>query len=175
MSRPSLWLRACRRLLPSLCVLLLTGCPYSSDFPLSDPGAAPRVPALLGSWSLRDPETGETVTLVLRQNGPHEMVATSRDPDGKTDTYRLFVTRLGTADFLNVLDTGSGSSWFFIRYRLDGDALSLRVVDEALFKDVSLSGQDELREFMGDHADDPLLYGEPGDAQEMLWRRGLTP
>jgi hypothetical protein len=162
------------RLFLLLAILSLTGCPYSSDQPLSDPVSATPDPGLLGQWTMQDRESGEEVTLTFSAAGGHEMAASAlADTDAKETRYRVFVTLVGPAGFLNVREIGGdGEGWYFVRYRIDGDRLLLHVVDEALFASASSPTPDDLRGIILQHLEDPALYGdEPGQSTEAVWER----
>ncbi len=157
----------------ALALLSLAGCPYESDQPLSDPGAAAADPRLVGSWTMHDRDTGEIVTLAFSPAGGQEMTASAlADTEEEETTYRVFVTSIGPARFLNVHEEGGGGEgWYFIRYRIEGDRLFLHVVDDALFPSSSLS-QEGLRGTILQHLEDPRLYGdEPGQSTEVVWER----
>ena len=63
--------KSVRWLLPLLVILGLSACPYSSEHPLSDPGAAALDSALVGSWKSQDPETLDAIYTLARQVKEH--------------------------------------------------------------------------------------------------------
>jgi hypothetical protein len=123
---------------------------------------------------MRDRESGELVTLAFSATGAHEMDASAlAETDTQESRYRVFVTWVGPAGFLNVQEIGGDEEgWYFVRYRVDGDRLFLHVVDEALFASVSSPTPEDLQRIILQHLEDPGLYGdEPGQSTEAIWER----
>jgi hypothetical protein len=155
----------------------LTACPYSNDLPLSSPSEAVVDSSLPGRWKMQDPDTGQWVTMELMRFSEREYVAWSREPSEakeKVVLYRLFVTPIENERFLNIqeLGRGVGRSWSFARYRLSGDALSLRFLDDSLFSSQAFGSSDALREFVLANLHDPRLYaGNDGTDSIMQWQR----
>jgi hypothetical protein len=149
-------------------VLLLTGCPYSADQPLGDPATAPLDRSLSGTWRSEDPESHQVNTITFAAFNGHEMVGFAREngsDDKAFSAFRLFVTPVGGENFLNLkeLRDEEESQWYFARYRIDGDTLTLRLVDDGLFSSKSFPTSEALRGFVRAHLADPQLYGNPGD------------
>ncbi len=141
-------------------VLLLCGCPFSSDRPLSDPGSAAPEKALLGQWRMQDPENGEWHALSILPFDEHQMVAVTVENDhGKVSGFRLFVTAVGSERFLNLQELGdSDPGWFFARFDVDKDHLRMQIVDDTLFEKRSFASSAELAAFVREHLSDPRLY-----------------
>ncbi len=157
-------------------VLLLAGCPYGADQPLSDPALAVLDRTLSGTWQSRDPDTREIVTVTFAPFNEHEMVGFARenDTDKPVSAFRLFATAVGQEKFLNVRELGGdeGAQWYFARYRIAGDTLSLRLVDDSLFGSKSFATGEALRGFVRDNLADPRLYGNPDDqSPDMVFTR----
>lgn len=153
---------------------LLAGCPLSSDTPLSSPGSAAPDPALVGTWKITDPETGEVNQIRILVFNDHEMVAVAPEPDsGKVSTMRVFPTRVGAQTFLNIQELGSDRpDWMFARYRFDNGELRMTIVDDELFKDRKFATSDELRAFVARNLADPRLYASSGSTPtEMVLER----
>jgi hypothetical protein len=162
MARPRTWMLA------AAAVMLLAGCPYSADQPLSDPSSAVPDRALNGTWRSQDPETHETFTLTFAAFDEHEMVGFGRESgaeDKPISAFRLFATPVGDEKFLNVqeLRDDAEPQWYFARYRISGDTLSIRLVDDALFGSKSFPTREALQGFLWAHLADPRLYGNPDD------------
>ena len=159
--------------------LLVTGCPFTSDRPLSDPGAAVSEPGLAGQWRMRDPDSGEWHVLTIVPFDEHQMVAFAPDNDGsKVSGYRLFVTTVGSQRFLNLQELGTSEpGWFFARFDLEGDHLRLAIVDDTLFQNRSFASSAELAGFLRAHLSDPRLYGAEGEhpSEAALERVPATP
>ena len=152
--------------------LLLSACPFSSDTPLADPATGVQDQGLAGSWKMLDPETGEQVVLSFHPFNDHEYVAVSQD-GSKLETFRVFATTVGGERFLNVrqIDTDD-QGWYFVRYQLRAGQLSLRFVDDGLFRSLVFTTPGDLHDFIRDHLADPLLYSAADDEpMESLWDR----
>jgi hypothetical protein len=146
--------------------LLLAGCPYSADQPLGDPALAVPDRALAGAWQSEDPETHEKISFTFASFNKHEMVGFSRESEDKPiSVFRLFVTPVGGEKFLNVqeLRDDGEPQWYFARYRIVGDTLSLRLIDDALFGSKTFSTPEALLGFVRANLADPRLYGNPED------------
>ena len=144
----------------SVFALFLSGCPFSSDYPLSDPGSAVPEKALVGQWRMQDPDSGEWHALTILPFDEHQMVAVSVENDrGKVSGFRMFVTAVGPARFLNLQELGdSDPGWFYARFDVDKDHLRLQIVDDTLFEKRSFDSSAELAAFVRAHLSDPRLY-----------------
>ncbi len=156
----------------ALAVLLLCGCPFSSDTPLADPASGVQDSDLAGSWKMQDPDSGDWISLSFHPFNDHEYVAVSQDK-GKLETYRVFATLVSGERFLNVrqIDTDD-HGWYFARYQLKGTQLYLRFVDDGLFRSIVFSTPADLHNFVRDHLADPLLYAPTDDdPMDSVWDR----
>jgi hypothetical protein len=169
-------LRLARWAAPLLAALALSACPYSSEQPLSDPASAVIDQALLGSWKWQDPESHEWVTLSFFAFNDHEMVAvTPGNTPGTSDAYRVFVTTIDTEDFLNVQELGGKETgaWNVAHYRIDGDHLDMRLLDDELFGKTTYDTPQDFQAFVRRNLADPRLYGSSEDT--MSWQRAGSP
>jgi hypothetical protein len=162
MARPQAWAAV------AAVVLLLAGCPYSADQPLGDPATALLDKELSGTWRSEDPESHQANTIRFAAFNGHEMVAFAGEngsDDKAISAFRLFVTPVGEEKFLNLqeLRDDEQSQWYFARYRIDGDTLTLRLIDDNLFSSKRFPTSEALRSFVRTHLADPRLYGSPGD------------
>jgi hypothetical protein len=166
--------RRFRRAFPLLAVLLLCGCPYASDEPLSDPSSAAIDPSLLGTWRTRDSESEEWQSLVFLRFNDHEMVsfALGDSPDD-VSLCRLFLTVIGGERFLNIRELESDDApWYFARCTMEGDRCVLRFVDDGLFGSRAFGSAEDRREFVRTRLADPLLYAAEGrEPSEMILER----
>lgn len=138
--------------------LLLSGCPYGSDFPLGSPADAVTDDALLGTWK-STVEDDEELTVTIRAAGDRQLLITA-----ESESVPAFVTEMGGQRFLNIREQ---ESYFFAQYRIEADRLRLRIVDDALFEGQAFSSAEELRDFVRANLADPRLYaGE--DCQEWV-------
>jgi len=173
-NRPLGALRHLRRAFPLLAALLLCGCPYTSDEPLSDPSSARIDPALLGAWRTRDEDSGEWHRLTFTRFNDHEMVSWARDEaSGEVSLGRLFVTTIGNERFLNLQELGQDDApWYVARCTIEGDRCILRFLDDGLFGSRSFASAEERRQFIRARLADPLLYASDGaEPMEMVLER----
>ncbi len=154
-------------------VLALSGCPFTSETPLSDPAAARPDSRLFGTWRTHDMESGDWNTLTILPFDEHAMVGfTSEGTSGKVAAFRAFPTAIGEEMFLNFRELGkddaggSPEGWYFARYRLVGDRLLLSFVDDGLFEHRQFAGSADLQAFLRQHLSDPRLYSPEGEPQQ---------
>jgi len=159
-------------------ILALSGCPFTSDRPLSDPATARPDSRLVGSWRTPDRKSGEWNTLMIVPFDEHEMVGmTPEGTSGRVDVFRLFRTDVGTESFLNFRqlkgdEEGSPEGWYFARYRIADDRLRLSIVDDGLFEHRQFESSAELESFFRQHLADPLLFSADTDRPtEIVWER----
>jgi hypothetical protein len=156
-------------------VLLLCGCPFSSDEPLSDPPSAAIDPLLIGAWRTRNADSGEWQSLAFYPFNDHEMVSYAReDSTGEVSLCRLFVTSIGGERFLNVQELKEDGTpwWYFARYTIEGERCILRFVDDGLFDSRAFASAEDRRQFIRAHLADPLLYAAEGEEpEEMILER----
>lgn len=100
------------------CLLMLMGCPYSSDVPLTAGGV--KVPAnLIGTWEdsgatdkdkFEVKKTGETTVDIVK----------TAAYDGAQTTYKGFFTEIGGTLFLNLKENTEYASFYFYRVNPEG-------------------------------------------------------
>jgi hypothetical protein len=162
----------------ALLIIGLSGCPFTSRVPLSDPGAARPDSGIIGTWRTQDPETGEWNAITILPFNDHEMVGFAPDgTGGKVDAFRMFQTAIGGENFLSFRQLGGeDEEWYFARYQVDGDTLRLKIVDDGLFEKRQFAVSADLREFVRQHLSDPLLYASDADQPtESVWERVPEP
>ncbi|MGA2641762.1 MAG: hypothetical protein ABSG21_12775 [Spirochaetia bacterium] len=160
-------------------ILAFSGCPLTSDTPLSDPASARPDSRLLGTWRTQDKDSGEWHTLTILSFNEHEMLGIVPDEtSGKLDAFRLFPTAIGAESFLSFRQLGEEAAggaaepWYFARYRIAEDRLRLSIVDDGLFEHKQFGSPGELQEFIRQHLTDPLLYSADADQQaDLVWER----
>lgn len=162
------------RILAVLAILLLHGCPYTSNEPLSDPSSAVVDPGILGAWRTQDEESREWQSLTFYRFDEHEMVQYARDDsNGEVSLCRVFATEIGGERFLNVKElTADDDPWYFARCQIEGDRCTLRFIDDGLFDSRAFGSPEERRRFILAHLADPLLYASQGEEpMEMILER----
>jgi len=157
-----------------LAILLLHGCPYTSNEPLSDPSSAVVDPAILGTWRTRDEESSEWQLVTFYRFSEHELVQYARDDSsGEVSLCRVFATEIGGECFLNIKErTADDDPWNFARCLIEADRCTLRFIDDGLFESRAFGSPEERRQFIRAHLADPLLYASPGEEpMEMILER----
>jgi hypothetical protein len=143
--------------------VLLAGCPYGSEFPLGSSAEAIADPELLGVWHTAA-DSEENFSLTMSRSGGAELLITADSPGEESESYMAFVSAVGGEFFLNIQDAPETGQWYFANYRLLGERLLLRLVDDVLFEPQSFASPEDLRAFLLENLDNPGLYG--GDRSE---------
>ena len=154
-------------------VLLFAGCPYGSEYPLGSPADAVADSALLGTW-MTPQASDEDFTLTIRGSGAGEYLLLAESPDEKEpESFRAFVSTVDGEKFLNIRD----EEWILVNYRVSGDLLQLRLVDDELFESRTFASPEDLRAFVRQNLADPRLYGgqKEGDWDRELERAEPAP
>jgi hypothetical protein len=128
-------------------VLLLTGCPYGSEFPLGSPAEGIDDAALLGTWK-PTAESEEDFSLTISYAGGAPLTLTAESPGEETASYPAFASAVGGEHFLNIQDTAEAGQWYFANYRLHEGRLRLRLVDDELIGSQTFASARELRAFL---------------------------
>jgi len=148
-----------------LVFLCICGCPFESDFPLSQCSDANIDKALLGIWRL-EPETGEeSGTLTIYRFNDHEYVLLAKgENEENTDLIRAFSTTINGYQFLNIQGVngsrGEKRKWEFINYSISGKKLVLKVVLGDIFKKKRFASSKELFTFVQENLQNEVLYGK---------------
>jgi hypothetical protein len=104
---------------------------------------------LLGDWRCvsfdADAPGAALVTIAGDPDQEREYAVSWRENDGKTESYRAFVSVVARSNFLNVRpaeeDAFFGGGWAFVRYALPRrNVLYLEMVREEIFRDEESSG-----------------------------------
>ena len=155
----------------SAAVLVLAGCPYSSEHPIGSPADAVRDNSLLGTWEAT--QENEKLTIKIQGRGAAGYLITAEGAgEEETADFEAYVTAVDGQKFLNLRETpGSpGEEWYYANYRSEDGRLLLRLVDDALFESRSFASSEELRAFIRANLKDPRLYGsEPDPGQDWDW------
>ncbi len=146
--------------------LLLAGCPYGAEFPLGSQAQAVLDAGLLGTWKPAS-ESEEEFTITIRASAGALLTLKAEGPEEEPASYPAFVSAVGAERFLNFHDAAESGLWYFANYRLDGERLRLRLVEDELFETRTLPDAEALRAFLQRHLGDPRLYG--GQEEEWDW------
>ncbi len=155
-----------------LLLLLLCGCPYESEVPLSAVSEAKIDKELIGKWQLGpENEWEKSGTLTFFPFNEREFVVvigeTKNDQvDGnlqvEDNLMKAFVTAVGTARFLNAKEIGPATmkeNWYLARYYVSSDVLTLQVVEDELFKQ-KFTTSNALRTFLKNNLNKKELYND---------------
>lgn len=115
--------------------LALAGC-FESTKPLGPAGSVPFDPTVLGKWNcVPDPpqRPQDKATLTVRNIDQHSYDATWVDED-KTTRYRGHGTKVESTVVINMLEVAPHAKWFFLRYKREGNKLTLSVADGQAIK-----------------------------------------
>ncbi len=117
-------------------IFLLSGCPYESIVPLSDPASAQIDRNLIGRWTKA--EKDDKGTLIIDQFDEHGLsVVVAEDGNKKIDRMRAFTTVIDGEKFLNVQeikDDYDKRKWMFVSYTVSGDVMTFRTVEDDIIK-----------------------------------------
>ncbi|MBW2184164.1 MAG: hypothetical protein JRF49_09915 [Deltaproteobacteria bacterium] len=148
-----------------LVFLCICGCPFESEFPLSQCSEANIDKGLLGAWRL-EPGKGEPAgTLAIYRFNDHEYVILAKGEDEEdTDVIRAFSTNINGHQFLNIQDIngsrGKKRKWEFINYSASDNKLVLKVVLGDVFKKKRFASSKELFAFIQENIQNEALYGK---------------
>ena len=111
-------------------IFVLAGC-FEATKPLAPAGSVPYDTTVLGVWNcIPDPplRPQDKATLTLRNVDQHTYDALWKDPD-KTSRYRLHGSKVDSVVVLNVLEVAPSAKWFFMRYKREGNKLTLSMAN----------------------------------------------
>ena len=155
--------------LPAKCILvtailfLFYGCPYESEVSLSRIEDAGIDKELLGKWYYRNADQKDSGSVTVSIFNEHELLVVIQE-DGKEedDLYRAFSSMVDGERFLNVQEISTSSKkrkWTFVNYAVAGDALTVRIVEDKLFKG-KIHSSGALHAFIRSHLKNRDLYAD---------------
>lgn len=127
-------------LLPLL--LLLTGCPYNSKIPLSEPKVAIDK-TLLGEWK-NDKAPNDSSLIKIFEFNPYEysiVVVDKSDHKTTVDYYRAFITSVAGQKLLNLESLKSKGEFNFCSYAVEENLLTVKVVSDIAVKEKYISSK----------------------------------
>ena len=144
-------------------LLMLYGCPYDSEFPLTRSEDALIDTELVGNWTFRGKTPAEAGMMTISSFNEHEILIITRE-EGKCerDYYRAFVSIIDGVKFLNaqtIKPVSETRSWTLVNYAVSGGELTIRIVEDKLLKE-KFSSSAALREFIKTHLKNTDLYSE---------------
>jgi hypothetical protein len=115
------------------------GC-YDANAAIDASPLVPNDPHLIGTWRCVGPATTENAFTITAANDTARTYAITFQATGEQPEHmHAFTSAVKGATFLNVRDSGSGTSpWNIVRYVfLRPDVVEIRVVEETLFEKVA--------------------------------------
>jgi|GEM_PF-2546139 len=133
--------------------VMLWGCPYSSNFALSDT-YKPVDKFLVGNWIEEYAGEGEYIGISLKEN--NKLLIEKHGSDGVT-TYTGGVSSLGGHTFLNVYDEGM-SSYYYYEIKLDKTAGTVTLTEVSEYIDEKFDTAEALRLFFTENAKNSYFF-----------------
>jgi hypothetical protein len=142
--------------------ILLTGCPYESDFPLSQPEVKIDS-ALIGSWVAVDfPQKGDIMKYkVFAFNQTEYLVESVNIKDGKNseqEFFRAFISDLNGLKILNLQIINGNKSYIYHKYHIQDGNLYLSWLNDAYFKDKEISSSEDLQKVITANSDKADIF-----------------
>jgi hypothetical protein len=160
-----LWKFCAKCVFLSAVVSLLYGCPYDSAVPLNRSEIAQIDKGLIGNWLYKSNDQKESGIITIFPFNESELLIVMRE-EGKRahDFYRAFVSIVDGEKFLNVQEikpTNEKRSWIFVNYSIFNGELTIRIVEDKLFKD-EIASSSALNDFIKENITNRDLYGSDG-------------
>jgi hypothetical protein len=149
----------------AMIILLLSGCPYYSEVPISRSEVSHIDKRLIGNWLYKNTDQKESGLVTISPFNENELLIIIRD-EGKCahDLYRAFISEVDGENFLNVQEikpSNEKRSWVFVNYWIFSGELTIRIVEDKLFKDKIVSSS-ALMDFLNSNVKNRDLYGSDG-------------
>lgn len=138
--------------------ILFTGCPYTSDVPLSSSGS--KVPTgLIGTWE--DPDNpSERVEVKAATNNNIEIVKTtsSEGSEPTVENYTGFFTDINGAIFMNLKENGEYSTSYYIyKIEREGDN-KIKLLSVTPNIDETFTSSEEMKKFFAANMQNSYFY-----------------
>lgn len=146
-----------------LCMLLLlTACPYSSDFALSEPNETVKK-EYLGTWAEDNDSEHPSYWVISRLTDKtykfEEHEYNSNEKDYTVKIYAGHFTKLGDVNFLNLKEE-SESSYSLFKVELSADKKQMVIYEVTDNIDETFSSSGELKAFFEKHKDLSFFYNK---------------
>lgn len=152
-----------------LLIFLICGCPYNSSVPISAVENAQINDSLFGDWFTTNNENDSSEVLKVYLLNKHEYLFLLCDKK-EINVFRAYPTRIEDYHFLNISEINLESSlqpaYIFAEYKLIGDELRIRLIEDELFK-TKMENSNDLYHFIKSNLKNQQLFGEV----ELLVRR----
>ena len=146
-------------------MLLLCGCPYHSEFPLGRSEVAPIDKGLVGNWLYKNTDQKESgIVTITPFNGSELLIVTREEGKSAHDFYRAFLSVVDGEKFLNIQEikpSNEERSWMFINYAVSNGELTIKIVEDKLFKD-KIASSTALNDFLRANVKNRELYSSDG-------------
>jgi|GEM_PF-849335 len=146
-------------------VLLLYGCPYDSEVPLGQSEVAHIDKELVGNWLYKNTDQKESgIVTISPFNGSELLIITREEGKSAQVFYRAFVSVVDGEKFLNIQEikpSNEKRSWVFANYHVSYGELTIRIVEDKLFKD-NIASSSALVDFLSANVNNSDLYGSDG-------------
>jgi hypothetical protein len=146
-------------------VSLLYSCPYDSEVPLGRSEVAHIDKGLVGNWLYRNNDQKESgIVTISPFNESELLIVVGEEGKSKHDFYRAFISVVDGEKFLNIQEirpSNEKRSWMFVNYSVANSDLTIRIVEDKLFKDKIVSSS-ALMDFLNSNVKNRDLYGSDG-------------
>lgn len=124
------------------CCILLWGCPYSSDVPVSKTGL-PIDAKLLGTWQAENSTDND---FIVSKDGSEYKIEKKETKSGNTTVYKAFVSDVAGVKYMNIYEAADKPSYNLYKLVQSGSKLTLSPVTENITEKFSSSA--ELKAFI---------------------------
>lgn len=143
--------------------IILTGCPYSSKFSISDAAQSVIDTTLLGTWEgYTDKDKDEYGTIDFFKFNDHEYfveMTVKNKANTNSSKFRVFISSVGDIRFFNVQELGNKDKFTFYKYSLSNGVLKFSEITDEYVKE-QFSSREELVNYISKKIDDPKLFSK---------------
>lgn len=140
------------------CVIILTACPYSSEYPIEPTGVKIKKD-LLGKWTKDSGENPPFFTFSKKDDTKYDVTKNEWDSDKKSYSnkteYIGHISEIGGTMFLNMF---SDSKYYFYKLEMSGSELKLYEVTDNI--DEQFTNSNDLKNFFAKHKDFSFFYNK---------------
>ena len=155
----------------AVCCLLLMGCPYETEVPISEPSV--KFPAdLLGKWESKS-SGDEIMTIRKKTDYIVSISKTKKEPkeDDKSEEYEAYLSEVDAVKFLNISEVGEqGSGAKFYLYKIEVSANNSRITLNAVTENIDeqFSNSAELKAFIQKNMHLSFFYEKEDEIYQKL-------
>jgi len=156
-------------------VLLLYGCPYESEVPLGQSANSNIDTALVGNWQSKIADQSESGFVSISPFNEKELlIVIWEEGKSRRDLYRAYTSSVGDQKFLNIQEIKAANekrSWMFAAYSINGEELTIKIVEDKIFKDKNIASSTALNDFIKANLNSKDLYGGDNGTSMRLSRK----